>query len=93
MAESFGPRAALHARVNIFWSCNVFHLKRNIPAWERVIRLCLGVLAALGAFYFLPPGGLQVLGFAVAAMMGGTAVVGFCPACAMLGRRAVGSLK
>jgi hypothetical protein len=83
----------LHARVNIFWSCNVFHLKRNIPAWERGIRLCLGVLAALGAFYFLPPGAPRVLGFAMAAMLGATAVVGFCPACAMLGRRAAGPLK
>ena len=57
------------------------------------MRLCLGVLAALGAFYFLPPGAVRVLGFAVAAMLGGTAIVGFCPACAMLGRRAVGPLK
>lgn len=68
----------------------MFHLKRNIPAWERAIRLCLGVLVALGTFYFLPPGAVRLLGFAMAAMLGATAVVGFCPACAMLGRRAVG---
>ena len=74
-------------------SYNVFHLKRNIPAWERVIRLCLGVIAALGALYFLPPGALRVLGFAAAGVLGATAVVGFCPACAMLGRRAIGPLK
>ncbi|SDH79926.1 DUF2892 domain-containing protein [Variovorax sp. OV700] len=71
----------------------MFHLKRNIPAWERAIRLCLGVIAALGAFYYLPPGVLRALGVATAGMLGATAVVGFCPACAMLGRRAVGPLK
>lgn len=71
----------------------MFHLKRNIPAWERAIRLCLGVIAALGALYFLPPGTLRALGVATAGMLGATAVVGFCPACAMLGRRAIGPLK
>lgn len=71
----------------------MFHLKRNIPAWERMVRLCLGVIAALGAFYFLSPGAPRVLGFAAAGMLGATAVVGFCPACAMLGRRAIGPLK
>ena len=69
---------------------NVLHLKRNIPVWERAIRLGLGVATALGAIYFLPSGALRVLGFTVAAMLGATAVVGFCPACAMLGRSAVG---
>lgn len=74
-------------------SRNVLHLKRNVPLWERAIRLCLGAIAALGAIYFLPSGALGVLGFAVAAMLGATAIVGFCPACAMLGRRAIGPLK
>lgn len=71
----------------------MFHLKRNLPAWERVIRLCLGVFAAAGAFYFLPTGTLRLLGFAMAAVLASTAVVGFCPACAMLGRKAPGQAK
>lgn len=71
----------------------MFHLKRNLPAWERVIRLCLGAFAAAGAFYFLPAGTLRLLGFAVAGVLGSTAIVGFCPACAMLGRKAPGQAK
>jgi len=72
---------------------NVFHLKRNLPAWERVIRLCLGTFAAAGAFYFLPAGTLRLLGFAMAGVLASTAIVGFCPACAMLGRKAPGPAK
>jgi hypothetical protein len=72
---------------------NVFHLKRNLPAWERVIRLCLGVFAAAGAFYFLPAGTLRLLGLATAGVLASTAIVGFCPACAMLGRKAPGEAK
>ncbi|RST48093.1 DUF2892 domain-containing protein [Variovorax sp. DXTD-1] len=71
----------------------MFHLKRNLPAWERIIRLCLGAFAAAGAFYFLPAGTLRLLGFAMAGVLASTAIVGFCPACAMLGRRATGPAK
>ncbi|WP_354373078.1 YgaP family membrane protein [Variovorax paradoxus] len=71
----------------------MFHLKRNLPAWERVIRLCLGTFAAAGAFYFLPAGTLRLLGFAMVGVLASTAIVGFCPACALLGRKAPGAAK
>ncbi|RSZ30522.1 YgaP family membrane protein [Variovorax beijingensis] len=71
----------------------MFHLKRNVPSWERAVRLCLGVFAALGAFYLLPAGTLRMLGLAVAGMLAATAIVGFCPACAMLGRKAAGQAR
>jgi len=71
----------------------MFHLKRNVPSWERAVRLCLGVFAAVGAFYFLPAGTFRVLGFAMAAMLAATAIAGFCPACAMLGRKAAGPTR
>ena len=71
----------------------MFHLKRNVPAFERAIRVGLALLAALGALYFLPPGALRLLGWAAAGMLAATAAVGFCPACAMLGRGSGGRMK
>ena len=71
----------------------MFHLKRNVPSWERAVRLCLGTFAALGAFYFFPAGTLRMLGLAVAGMLAATAIFGFCPACAMLGRKAAGPVR
>lgn len=62
-----------------------FFLK-NIPGWERSLRILLGLTGALVSLLFLSaPGSLfwagSALGFAL------TGVVGFCPACALVGRR------
>jgi hypothetical protein len=59
---------------------------KNLPNWERVLRLLLSVAAIASALTFLsPPWSLvlaaSALGFSI------TGVVGFCPACALLGRR------
>lgn len=67
----------------------MFYLKRNLPHWERIVRLALAAgLAWL--VWKLPVGGAMTwLAWASVAMLLGTAFVGFCPACALLGRRAV----
>jgi Protein of unknown function (DUF2892) len=63
-----------------------FYVK-NIPAWERVIRVGLAVGTAAYAFSLSAPWSwglaLTAVSFAV------TGLFGFCPACAMLGRRSV----
>lgn len=67
----------------------MFYLKRNLPRWERALRLCLGLLVALAVFYAPLSGTLAMLGWVTAATLAGTAIWGFCPACAMFGRSAV----
>jgi hypothetical protein len=69
----------------------MFFLKRNLPTWERALRITLG-LAILGAVYagFTESGLMTWLALATAATLVGTAFVGFCPACAMVGRRTLG---
>jgi len=66
---------------------DMFYLKRNLPAFERVLRLALGAGTALAAASWAAPGWAQWAGYASAAMLAGTAVVGFCPACALVGRQ------
>jgi hypothetical protein len=66
------------------------YLKRNLPAWERALRLAAGALLALAAWRLLPAGTLTAAGFGGAALLAATAVAGFCPACALAGRRLKG---
>lgn len=69
----------------------MFHIKRNLPAWERFARTTAGLLvvgAILGGY---TTGIMTVVAIAAAATMVLTAFVGFCPACAMVGRRTLGS--
>lgn len=68
------------------------YFKRNLPVWERGLRLlAAGLLGALGlGLGGLFSGWLGWLMVASAATLGLTALVGFCPACAMLGRRTLG---
>ena len=64
----------------------MFYVK-NVPNWERVLRVITGVMAL--AFAALNWGtssiavGIGIMG-AVLAMTG---LVGFCPMCAMVGRK------
>ena len=59
---------------------------KNLPTWERVLRLVASLAMAFCAYKFWGhPGGVV---FAVLALVNAlTAVFGFCPACAMAGRR------
>jgi hypothetical protein len=62
---------------------------KNVPVWERVLRVVVGLGGAVAAV-LLVPGllgwglGVAVAGFAV------TGLVGYCPMCAMVGRKPVG---
>lgn len=65
----------------------MFFLKRNLPHWERALRIGTGAIIAWTALHGFVAGILFWLALATAATLLLTAFVGFCPACAMLGRR------
>jgi hypothetical protein len=59
---------------------------KNVPGWERVVRVILGVVVAVLSLTFLKGiAGIFVAVAAVGIVFSG--LVGFCPACAMVGRR------
>ncbi|MDF2115652.1 DUF2892 domain-containing protein [Roseiarcaceae bacterium H3SJ34-1] len=60
---------------------------KNVPGWERAIRIILGIglLGASVAFF-----GSTMSGWAagiIGAMAAMSGLLGFCPACAMVGRK------
>lgn len=61
--------------------------RKNLPLWERTIRLLLGVAIIVYALVALP---LTALGYLIIAL-GITAILtsllGFCPMCALVGRK------
>lgn len=64
---------------------SAFYVK-NVPGWERVLRVLAGLVGAGLALASLP----GLVGWLVAGIALGIAVsglVGFCPMCAMVGRR------
>ncbi|MDC8774255.1 YgaP family membrane protein [Roseateles albus] len=65
----------------------MFFLKRNLPTWERALRIAMGVAIAAAILGGLTTGIVTYLAIVTAATMVLTAFVGFCPACAMVGRR------
>jgi len=59
---------------------------KNVPTWERVVRVVVAVTAALVSLNaFAAPWGWLVAGSALG--FGMTGLFGFCPACALVGRR------
>lgn len=65
----------------------MFFLKRNLPTWERALRVAAGMVIGAVVYAGLTQGVITVLAIATAATLVLTAFVGFCPACAMVGRR------
>lgn len=71
----------------------MFYIKRNLPMWERALRVVMGLTLAGLAFSQPLAAAAYWLVLASAATMALTAVAGFCPACALLGRRALAEKK
>ena len=66
----------------------MFHFKRNLPVWERVLRIIAGMGVGAAVYSGWSSNTIIVLvGIATAATLVLTAFVGFCPACWMVGRR------
>ena len=67
----------------------MFYLKRNVPGWERAIRVALGVTTAgLAVVFAQAPLGMWI-GIAGGLTFAVTGLVGYCPMCAMVGRKPV----
>ncbi len=65
----------------------MFFLKRNLPTWERALRIIGGIAVGTAVAGGFTMGTVTWLALATAATLVLTAFVGFCPACAMVGRR------
>ncbi|MGF6636642.1 YgaP family membrane protein [Paraburkholderia sp. MM6662-R1] len=63
----------------------MFYVK-NVPGWERVVRIILGIAGAVLSVIFWK-GIIGVVGVVAAIGIVFSGVVGFCPACALVGRR------
>ena len=67
----------------------MIYFKRNLPGWERAIRVLSGlVLAGLAVLFSTSPL-MMWIGMAAGLCLVGTGFVGFCPMCAMMGRQPV----
>lgn len=60
---------------------------KNVPVWERVVRVAAGGGVAALALGMLGGGWAGWLAGASALGLAATGLVGFCPACALVGRR------
>lgn len=59
---------------------------KNLPAWERVLRVVIAILALFYAYTHWESS--YSVGIAIiAAMLSLTGLIGFCPMCAMVGRK------
>lgn len=64
----------------------MFYVK-NVPLWERGLRLLIGVMALSFAAMNWGSSGWAVGAGVIGAMLAMTGLVGFCPMCAMVGRK------
>ena len=64
----------------------MFYVK-NVPAWERILRLVMGLMALAFAAMNWGVSGLAVGIGVMGAMLAMTGLLGFCPMCAMVGRK------
>lgn len=67
----------------------MFYVK-NVPTWERILRLLMGMAGIAFAAMYWGTSGMAVFGVimgAMGAMLAMTGLFGFCPMCAMVGRK------
>lgn len=60
---------------------------KNIPGWERSLRIILGIACAVFAYMAWNTSGLAVVAALTGATLAVTGLFGFCPGCAMIGRK------
>lgn len=64
----------------------MFYVK-NVPNWERALRLVMGAMALVFAAMNWGSSNLAVGAGIMGAVLALTGLVGFCPMCAMVGRK------
>ena len=60
---------------------------KNVPNWERVLRMVMGIAALLFALMNWGTSNLAVAAGAIGAVVAMTGLIGFCPMCLMVGRK------
>ena len=65
-------------------------LRRNLPGWERAIRIGAGLCLAVGGWQWAGGGTLGALLVASGAGLAATGLLAWCPACAVAGRAPAG---
>ena len=61
--------------------------RKNIPGWERGVRIVAGAMMIAAGFLVLPRSPLAYMVAAMGAMVVLTGFVGYCPMCSIAGRR------
>ena len=59
---------------------------KNVPIWERVVRIMMGVMMIAGGLMVWKGSWMGYGAAAAGVMMIGTGMMGFCPMCAIGGR-------
>jgi ethanolamine transporter EutH len=59
---------------------------KNVPNWERVVRIVLGLIVIAAVLHFMS-GPAAVLIAVSAAGIVASGLIGFCPMCALVGRK------
>lgn len=65
---------------------DMFYVK-NVPNWERVLRIILGIMALVFPVMSWGKSDLAVAAGVMSAILSMTGLMGFCPMCAMVGRK------
>jgi hypothetical protein len=60
---------------------------KNVPGWERVLRVIMGLMSLAYAVTNWGVSGLAVAMGVMGVMLAMTGLMGFCPMCAMVGRK------
>lgn len=60
---------------------------KNVPGWERVLRMVIGMAALAFAWMNWHVSAIATGAGIVGAMLAMSGLMGFCPACAMVGRK------
>jgi hypothetical protein len=61
--------------------------KKNIPGWERVLRLLAAAMMIAAGLVLLPGQMMGYLLAAMGAMAALTGFIGYCPVCSIAGRK------
>lgn len=61
--------------------------QKNLPLWERALRVCIGFVVALTPFVIGAEPPVRWVTLAVGIVSACSGFVGFCPMCAMFGRK------
>ncbi len=64
----------------------MFYVK-NVPTWERVIRVVLSIFAFYFAYQNWGQSSIAVAVGVIGAIMAMSGLMGYCPMCAMVGRK------